>query len=84
MRTFNDYFSGHATEYSAPRPMYPPALRRVLSQLAERHKHTGDVATGNRRATVTLSVRRTGARTKRGSQTPIRGIATTSSAAIAM
>ena len=55
MSAFKDHFSGHAAEYSAARPTYPPALFDVLASLTTKHDHAVDVATGNGQAAAQLA-----------------------------
>ena len=52
---FKDHFSGHAAEYAAYRPGYPPALFAFLATLPAHRLLAWDVATGNGQAATGLS-----------------------------
>jgi SAM-dependent methyltransferase len=54
---FKDYFSGHAADYAAYRPAYPPALFQLLATLPRRRELALDCATGNGQAAVGLAER---------------------------
>jgi SAM-dependent methyltransferase len=54
---FKDHFSGHASEYAAYRPSYPPALFELLASLPRRRGLALDCATGNGQAAVGLAER---------------------------
>jgi SAM-dependent methyltransferase len=54
---FKDHFSGHAAEYAAYRPTYPPALFELLVSLPRRRALALDCATGNGQAAVGLAER---------------------------
>lgn len=54
-RGFADYFSGHAADYAANRPGYPPALFALLAGLPERRRLAWDCGTGNGQAAVGLA-----------------------------
>lgn len=74
-RRFKDHFSGHASDYSRFRPVYPPALFAHLAAEAPRRCLAWDCATGNGQAAVALaglftSVVATDASEKQISQTP--------------
>ena len=52
---FKDHFSGHASDYAAHRPTYPPALFSYLASLCERRQLVWDAGTGNGQAAVDLA-----------------------------
>lgn len=52
---FKDHFSGHASEYAAHRPTYPPALFAHLASLTAGHDLAWDSGTGNGQAAVDLA-----------------------------
>jgi ubiquinone/menaquinone biosynthesis C-methylase UbiE len=54
---FKDHFSGHAADYAAYRPGYPPALFDLLASLPRRRTLALDVATGNGQAAIGLAER---------------------------
>lgn len=54
-RGFHDHFSGHAAQYAAFRPGYPPALIAALASLAPAHDTGWDVGTGSGQAAVMLA-----------------------------
>jgi SAM-dependent methyltransferase len=54
---FKDHFSGHAADYAAYRPTYPPALFELLAALPRRRALALDCATGNGQAAVGLATR---------------------------
>src|SRR5260370_22054011 len=54
---FKDHFSGHAADYAAYRPTYPPALFEVLASLPRRRALALDCATGNGQAAIGLAER---------------------------
>jgi SAM-dependent methyltransferase len=54
---FKDHFSGHAADYAAYRPGYPPALFATLAALTPRHGLALDCATGNGQAALGLAER---------------------------
>ena len=54
---FKDHFSGHAADYAAYRPTYPPALFEVLAALPRRRRLALDCATGNGQAAIGLAER---------------------------
>lgn len=53
--SFNDHFSGHASEYQRYRPGYPDALFRWLAEVSPGRALAVDVATGNGQAAVPLA-----------------------------
>jgi SAM-dependent methyltransferase len=54
---FKDHFSGHAADYAAYRPSYPPALFDLLASLPRRRALALDCATGNGQAAIGLAER---------------------------
>ena len=54
---FKDHFSGHAADYAAYRPTYPPALFALLASLPRRRALALDCATGSGQAAVGLAER---------------------------
>jgi SAM-dependent methyltransferase len=52
---FPDHFSGHAADYKAYRPVYPPALFQFLADVAPRRDLAWDCGTGNGQAAVALA-----------------------------
>jgi SAM-dependent methyltransferase len=56
-RGFKDHFSGHAADYAAYRPSYPPALFDLLASLPRRRALALDCATGNGQAAIGLAER---------------------------
>ena len=54
---FKDHFSGHAADYAAYRPTYPPALFVRLAALPRRRALALDCGTGNGQAAVGLAER---------------------------
>lgn len=52
---FPDHFSGHAAQYAAFRPGYPPSLIAALAALAPSRDCSWDVGTGNGQAAVMLA-----------------------------
>jgi len=54
---WKDHFSGHAADYAAYRPTYPPALFEVLASLPRRRALALDCATGNGQAAIGLAER---------------------------
>jgi SAM-dependent methyltransferase len=54
---FKDHFSGHAADYAAYRPGYPPALFELLASLPRRRALAVDVATGSGQAAIGLAER---------------------------
>lgn len=52
---FKDHFSGHAEDYGAFRPTYPPSLFAYLASLAPAHDLAWDCATGNGQAALALA-----------------------------
>jgi RimJ/RimL family protein N-acetyltransferase len=54
-RGFADYFSGHAADYAAYRPGYPPALFERVAGLPRNHRLAWDAGTGNGQAAVGLA-----------------------------
>jgi SAM-dependent methyltransferase len=55
MTGFNDHFSGHAADYAAYRPTYPPALFELLAALPRHRGLALDCATGNGQAAIGLA-----------------------------
>jgi SAM-dependent methyltransferase len=53
--SFKDHFSGHATEYRAFRPDYPPELFAFLASVAPRRDLAWDCGTGNGQAALGLA-----------------------------
>lgn len=53
--SYVELFSGHAEQYAAARPRYPPALFEWLAAVAPRHELAWDCATGNGQAAVGLA-----------------------------
>lgn len=53
--TFQDHFSGHAREYAAHRPGYPPALFERLAAITPSRGCAIDMATGNGQAARQLA-----------------------------
>lgn len=54
---FQDHFSGHASDYEAYRPTYPPELFDYLAQIAPALELAWDCATGNGQAAMGLARR---------------------------
>jgi RimJ/RimL family protein N-acetyltransferase len=54
-RGFADYFSGHAADYAAHRPGYPPDLFDLLALLPRERRLAWDCGTGNGQAAVGLA-----------------------------
>lgn len=54
---FADHFSGHADDYAAHRPTYPPALVDYLASLAPRTRLAWDAGCGSGQLSVTLARR---------------------------
>src|SRR5579864_4799887 len=54
---WKDHFSGHAADYAAYRPGYPPALFELLASLPRRRALALDCATGSGQAAVGLAER---------------------------
>lgn len=52
---FKDHFSGHAADYAAYRPGYPPELFDFVATLPEKRRLAWDCATGNGQAAVGLA-----------------------------
>lgn len=52
---FKDHFSGHAADYRAFRPDYPPALFAFLASVAPGREQVWDCGTGNGQAAVALA-----------------------------
>lgn len=52
---FKDHFSGHAADYAAHRPHYPPALFEWLSENSPGHRLAWDCACGSGQAAVALA-----------------------------
>lgn len=52
---FKDYFSGHAADYSAHRPTYPPELMGLLASRAPSTERALDCATGSGQAALLLA-----------------------------
>jgi SAM-dependent methyltransferase len=52
---FKDHFSGHAADYAAHRPTYPPALFKWLASLCPDNTAAWDCGTGNGQAAVALA-----------------------------
>jgi SAM-dependent methyltransferase len=52
--SYVELFSGHAGEYAAARPRYPPALFEWLAAVAPRYELAWDCATGNGQAALGL------------------------------
>lgn len=52
---FQDHFSGHAAEYAAARPTYPPELFQWLADQCRHHDLAWDVGCGNGQASVALA-----------------------------
>ena len=55
MSGFKDHFSGHAADYRAFRPTYPPDLFAFLAALGARHDRAWDCGTGSGQAAVPLA-----------------------------
>ena len=55
MSTFKDHFSGHAADYRAFRPTYPPELFAFLAAVAPAHDLAWDCGTGSGQAAVPLA-----------------------------
>jgi SAM-dependent methyltransferase len=53
--TFKDHFSGHAADYQAARPHYPPELFAWLAEVAPRRECVWDCGCGNGQASVALA-----------------------------
>jgi hypothetical protein len=53
--TFQDHFSGHASDYARARPRYPPALFGALAVLAPGRSLAWDAGTGNGQAAAGLA-----------------------------
>lgn len=53
--TFKDHFSGHATDYAAFRPTYPPELFAWVAGLPAERRLAWDCATGSGQAAVALA-----------------------------
>jgi SAM-dependent methyltransferase len=53
--SFQDHFSGHAGDYAAARPTYPPALFQWLSDQCLHHDLAWDVGCGNGQASQALT-----------------------------
>ena len=53
--TFKDHFSGHAADYAAYRPGYPPELFEFLITLPAEHGTAWDCATGNGQAALGIA-----------------------------
>jgi SAM-dependent methyltransferase len=53
--SFKDHFSGHATDYLAFRPEYPPALFEFLASVVSSRGLVWDCGTGNGQAAVALA-----------------------------
>jgi hypothetical protein len=53
--SFKDHFSGHASDYAAARPDYPPELFAWLADMAPTRARAWDCATGNGQAAVALA-----------------------------
>ena len=58
--TFQDHFSGHASDYARARPRYPPALFGALAVLAPGRSLAWDAGTGNGQAAAGLAEHFTG------------------------
>jgi SAM-dependent methyltransferase len=54
-RDFKDHFSGHAGEYEAFRPNYPPELFAYLASIAPGREVAWDCATGNGQAAIGIA-----------------------------
>ena len=54
-RGFADHFSGHAADYAAHRPGYPPELFARVAALAVQRRLAWDTGTGNGQAAVHLA-----------------------------
>lgn len=52
---FHDHFSGHAADYAASRPTYPPELFAFLASVAPARTLVWDCGTGNGQAAVVLA-----------------------------
>ena len=52
---FQDHFSGHAADYAAARPTYPPELFQWLSDQCLHHDLAWDVGCGNGQASLALA-----------------------------
>src|SRR5438045_3485499 len=52
---FKDHFSGHAPDYRAFRPTYPPELFSFLASIAPTRELVWDCGTGNGQAAVLLA-----------------------------
>ena len=57
MSEFKDHFSGHAADYAAYRPGYPPELFEFLVTLPAARRTAWDCATGNGQAAIDLAER---------------------------
>ncbi|HVT59142.1 MAG TPA: class I SAM-dependent methyltransferase [Thermoanaerobaculia bacterium] len=55
MSEWKDHFSGHAADYAAYRPGYPPALFHLLAGLPRRRALAWDCGTGNGQAATGLA-----------------------------
>jgi SAM-dependent methyltransferase len=55
MKPFADHFSGHAAQYAAHRPSYPPELVAAVASLVPAHDLAWDCGTGNGQAAVLLA-----------------------------
>lgn len=55
MKHFKDHFSGHASDYRAYRPEYPPELFAFLATLVPHDELVWDCGTGNGQAAVALA-----------------------------
>lgn len=53
--SFKDHFSGHAANYRAFRPTYPPELFAFLASVVPRRELVWDCGTGNGQAAVVLA-----------------------------
>lgn len=53
--SFKDHFSGHAAEYAAARPSYPPALAALLAEHAGGHDLALDCGCGSGQLSVLLA-----------------------------
>ncbi|MGE0710334.1 MAG: class I SAM-dependent methyltransferase [Planctomycetota bacterium] len=56
-RGFKDHFSGHAADYAAHRPTYPPELFRLLAERAPARDLAWDAGTGSGQAALALAER---------------------------
>lgn len=55
MKNFKDHFSGHAPDYRAFRPAYPPALFAFLASIVSPKGLAWDCGTGNGQAAIALA-----------------------------